>query len=39
MKGEMCEKVVGVRSSSDRVMILVAVFEGDALRLICGCAL
>ena len=34
VKEELCEKVVEVRSVSDRVMILV-VFEEDVLRLIC----
>ena len=36
VKEELCEKVVGVRRVSDRVMIVVVVFEEDVLRLICG---
>ena len=36
VKVEMCAKVVEVRRVSDRVMIVVVVFEEDVLRLICG---
>ena len=36
VKEELCEKVVEVRRVSNRVMTVVAIFEGDVLRLICG---
>ena len=35
VKEELCEKVIEVRTVSDRVMTVV-VFEEDVLRLICG---
>ena len=35
VKEDLCDKVVEVRSVSDRVMTLV-IFEEDVLRLICG---
>ena len=35
---ELCEEVVEVRRVSDRVMIVVLVFEEDVLRLIYGYA-
>ena len=36
MVKDLCEKVVEVKMASDRVMTLVAVFEEEVLRLICG---
>ena len=38
VKEELCEKVVGVRRVSGRVMTVAVVFEEDVLRLICGYA-
>ena len=39
MKVELCEKVVEVQHVSDRIMVVVLVFDLDVLRLICGYAL
>ena len=38
VKEELCVKVVEVRRVSDRVMILLVVYEQDVLRLVCGYA-
>ena len=38
MKEELCKKVVEVRRVSDRVKVVVLVFEEDVMRLICGFA-
>ena len=38
VKGELCEKVVEVRSVSDRMLTVVVLFEGNVLGLICGYA-
>ena len=35
VKEELCEKVLEVRSVSDRVMTVVVVFDEDVLMLIC----
>ena len=38
MKGELCGKVVKIKSMSERGMTVVLVSEVDELRLICGYA-
>ena len=39
VKEKLCENALEVRGVSDRMMTVVAVFEEDVLRLICGYAL